>query len=229
MSAKDAYESKEKSKDKATQLLINAMTGLFEQVSEKNKALVELNQSLEGKVNLRTKELSDANIHLEELSLTDVLTELPNRRHAMRFLASLWKESTETNTPLVCMMLDADHFKAVNDTYGHDAGDLVLKELAMTLKNALRNDDIVCRLGGDEFFVICPNTNKKGGLYTAELIHQAVNKLAVPTGGEPWHGSISIGVACRTDEMKDFEELIKVADNGVYAAKNAGKNCVRLG
>ncbi|MCP3893645.1 MAG: diguanylate cyclase, partial [Bacteroides sp.] len=189
--------------------------------------LKQLNESLEEKVALRTRELSEANRHLEELSLTDVLTELPNRRHAIRCLSILWKKALQNDSPLVCMMIDADHFKEVNDTYGHDAGDAVLMELAKTLQHALRSDDTVCRLGGDEFFIICPNTDKKGGMHIAELTRKAVAALRVPTGGEPWHGSISIGVASRLPGMKNFEELMKDADKGVYAAKEAGKNCVK--
>lgn len=222
----DAYIAEEKESDQTTEPLLVALNGLFEQVSARNKELLLLNQSLEEKVAQRTKELSEANIHLEELSLTDVLTGLPNRRHAMRYLASLWDESTKNDLPLVCMMVDADHFKEVNDTFGHDAGDVVLIELAKTLGRALRNDDIVCRLGGDEFFILCPNTNQEGGMYIAELTRKLVSELRVPTGGEPWHGSISIGVASRSTNMNSYEELIKVADNGVYLAKEKGKNRV---
>ena len=226
VSPSDAYIAEEKESDKATEPLLVALNGLFEQVSARNKELLLLNQSLEEKVAQRTKELSEANIHLEELSLTDVLTGLPNRRHAMRYLASLWDESTKNDLPLVCMMVDADHFKEVNDTYGHDAGDVVLIELAKTLQGSLRTDDIVCRLGGDEFFIICPNTNQQGGMHIAELTRKQVSELRVSTGGEPWHGSISIGVASRSTNMKSYEELIKVADNGVYLAKEKGKNRV---
>jgi hemerythrin len=223
----EAYEAEERGRDSATEPLLVALNGLFHQVSARNKELVQLNQSLEAKVAERTKELSEANLHLEELALTDVLTGLPNRRHAMRQLTDLWSKSVESDTPLVCKMIDADHFKEVNDTHGHDAGDLVLRELAKTLQHAVRNDDIVCRLGGDEFFIICPDTDQDGGMHIAELARKAVSELRIPTGDGVWNGSISIGLAARCPDMESHEDLIMAADKGVYAAKRDGKNCVR--
>ncbi len=223
----DAYNKRELKRDSATAPLVDALNGLFVLVSTRNRELKQLNESLEEKVASRTKELSEANLQLEGLSLTDVLTGLPNRRHGMRCLSSLWDEALLNSFPLVCIMIDADHFKEVNDLYGHDAGDEVLKKLSKTLLHAVRNDDTVCRLGGDEFLVICPNTDKEGGMHIAELIRKAVSELRVPTGGESWYGSVSLGVAYRLPDMKRFEELIKVADNGVYLAKEDGKNCVR--
>jgi diguanylate cyclase (GGDEF)-like protein/hemerythrin-like metal-binding protein len=222
-----AYENEEKERDKSTEPLLAALNGLFHQVSLRNKELVQLNQSLEEKVAQRTKELSDINRHLEELSLTDVLTSLPNRRHAMRNLRYLWKESLTEKSPLVCMMIDADHFKEVNDSFGHDAGDLVLVELARALRESFRTDDLVSRLGGDEFMVLCPDTDLEGGLYIAEQVRQKISQLKAATGGEPWHGSISVGVAVRSPAMVNYESLLKQADEGVYLAKKEGKNCVR--
>jgi diguanylate cyclase (GGDEF)-like protein/hemerythrin-like metal-binding protein len=222
-----AYESEEKERDKSTEPLVAALNGLFHQVSLRNKELIQLNLSLEEKVAQRTQELLDINRYLEELSLTDTLTNLPNRRHAIHSLKLLWEESKIEEQPLVCMMIDADHFKEVNDTYGHDAGDVVLVELANTLRDCFRSDDIVCRLGGDEFMVICPDTDQAGGLFIAEQARQKVSELRVVTGGEPWQGSISVGVAARTPEMDSFDSLMKKADDGVYAAKRDGKNCVR--
>lgn len=228
MSPREAYDRLERERAKETQPLLEALHGLFEEVSRRNQELKQLNESLEEKVAIRTRKISEVNRHLKELSLTDTLTGLPNRRHAMECLSMLWRDAVQSDSPLACIMIDADHFKEVNDTYGHDAGDLVLIELAKTIQHSLRNDDVVCRLGGDEFFIVCPDTDEKGGMYIAELIRTAVSKLRAATGGAPWHGSISVGVSYRTPDMKTYEELIKLADKGVYAAKEAGKNCVRI-
>lgn len=223
----DAFEAEERRSDGATEPLIAALRGLFDQVTARNNDLLELNQSLEAKIAERTKALQTANQHLEELALTDVLTGLPNRRHAMRRLADLWEESTKAGTSLVCIMADADRFKQVNDTGGHDAGDSVLRELAKTLVHTVHNDDVVCRLGGDEFLIICPETDLEGGMHVAELARKAVSEIRVPTGDTEWSGGISVGVAARSARMRNHEDLIKAADNGVYAAKRDGRNCVR--
>lgn len=182
---------------------------------------------LEKKVRERTEELHRANQELIEISLTDALTGLSNRRHALQQLKTLWEESTRSGNPLSVMMIDADHFKEINDTCGHDAGDFVLSELGRTLQHAVRTDDLVSRLGGDEFLIICPNTDRSGGLKVAETVRKKVSDMRVPAGDGCWNGSVSIGVAVRTSDMKTFESLIKAADKGVYAAKRAGKNCVR--
>lgn len=221
-----AFEAEEKQQDSATVPLLAALSGLFEQVSERNKQLLRFNQLLEDKVEERTAELKRASKKLEELSLTDSLTHLPNRRSAFKQLALHWQDSKELGMPLVCIMIDADNFKRINDTSGHDAGDLVLQTLSRELKNTFRNDDIVCRLGGDEFLVICPNTDLKGGMHIAETARQKVSELEVETSHQVWIGSISIGVAEITQEFGSMNELIKAADESVYLAKSAGKNSV---
>lgn len=172
--------------------------------------------------------LSEANQRLGILAMTDVLTGLSNRRHAMQILERLWVESIEKKTPVACMLVDADGFKEINDRFGHDAGDLVLRELAKQLQYAVRTDDIVCRLGGDEFLIICPNTNEEGCLHIANLTHAEIEALTVSVPGGVWRGSISVGVGAKTDSMKNLEELVRAADRGVYVAKAAGKNCVRI-
>jgi hemerythrin len=227
MSAADAWQAGEREVDSSTEPLLTALKGLFQQVSRRNRELATLNQNLEKIVEERTRELVKANADLEILAMTDVLTELPNRRHALRQLQELWKEARQSNGHLSCMLVDADGFKAINDTYGHDAGDAVLWRLARELCHSVRSDDIVCRLGGDEFVIICPFTPLEGALHIAELTRAKIGALRVPAGEGVWHGSISVGVAAITGDFTSVDDLIKAADEGVYMAKKAGRNCVR--
>lgn len=222
----DAFLDEMRMKETATEPLLLALNGLFQQVSERNRELLELNQTLEKKVADRTHALSEANKKLEEMAMTDVLTGLPNRRQAMARLAQVWTESSQNGAPIACMMIDADGFKQINDNYGHDAGDEVLRQLSKNLSYSVRTDDIVCRLGGDEFLIICPQTSTAGAMHAAELIRKNIAELRVPAGNGIWSGSISVGVSVRTPDMRNAEDLIKAADEGVYIAKRNGRNCV---
>lgn len=223
----EAFAAEEKRADESTEPLLTALNGLFRQVSSRNRELAALNQNLETIVAERTRELVKANSDLEILALTDVLTELPNRRHALLQLQELWKEARVANGNLACMVIDADGFKAINDSYGHDAGDLVLRGLARELAHAVRSDDIVCRMGGDEFLIICPNTPLAGALHIAELTRANIAALRIPAGEGVWRGSISVGVAACAGNITSIDDLLKAADDGVYLAKRAGRNCVR--
>ena len=224
----DAYLDHSPSKDPATDTLLAALNGLFHQVSERNHELVQLNKTLEARVAERTQALTEANQRLDDLANTDILTGLPNRRYAMRSFATEWEKSVRDEVPLACMMIDADDFKKINDTQGHDAGDAVLRALSKQLLHAVRNDDIVCRLGGDEFLIICADTPLDGAMKLAESIRAEVATLRVPAGAGEWAGSISVGVAARTTGMAGVEDLMKAADLGVYAAKRDGRNCVAI-
>ena len=224
--AAEVYVREEKEASSATQPLVGALNTLFTLVSKRNKALAELNQTLETRVAERTMELTRANEALERISITDHLTQLPNRRFAMRQLNLLWDEMQKTRQPLALLMIDADGFKAVNDMHGHDAGDIVLQRLAFELRDSVRSDDIVCRLGGDEFIIICPNTDLKGAVYLGELTLSAVTALKISVGKGHWLGSVSIGVASSSDKIENPDALVKAADDAVYAAKNNGRRCV---
>lgn len=224
----EAYDNEEVKINRSIEPLIAALNNLYENITDRNRELVRLNETLEERVTERTRELSAANSRLEELAITDVLTNLYNRRYALRSLETLWKESLELDQPIGGMMIDVDSFKIVNDTYGHDAGDRVLIELARCISDIIRTDDIPCRLGGDEFFILCPNTGAEGMLQVAGIIKEAVNGLNISIGGGHWKGSVSIGVAVGTDQMKRCEEMVAAADRGVYAAKAAGRDCIRF-
>lgn len=222
----EALETFQKSRDPATATLLEAMNRLVSQLSARSRDLFELNQTLEARVTERTQSLSDLNQRLETLAMTDVLTSLPNRRQAMQVLEREWQTWRQSGAPMSCMMVDADGFKSVNDSCGHDVGDTVLRELAHCLQHAVRNDDVVCRLGGDEFLILCANTSLSGALLSAEKVRREVAKLRVPAGSGHWVGSVSIGVATSQPGMANAEALLKSADDGVYLAKQSGRNCV---
>jgi len=226
LTATQAYEDSKQPNDLATEPLIGALRGLFHQVSIRNHELVELNQNLEKKVQERTLALQKTNRHLQSLAHTDVLTGLPNRRHAMLQLKDLWTQAAQLQQPLSCMMIDADHFKQINDNNGHDAGDAVLMLLARALRESVRNDDVVARLGGDEFLLICPNTNLEDAHQLGHSLRERINKMQLNNGQHSV--SVSIGIASREPNMGHHEMLIKAADKAVYQAKADGKNCVRV-
>jgi len=226
MPPEQAYDLHARMTDGATATLLNSLNMLFRLVSDRNRELFDLNATLEARVSERTQALAEANARLEAMAMTDALTGLPNRRQAMARLEIEWARRHDLAAPLAVMLVDADGFKQINDTYGHDHGDQVLRELSTTMRHAVRTDDLVCRLGGDEFLVICPKTPLTGALHVAELVRQRVAELRVKTGPGEWRGSISIGVAVRDQETGTPEELIKRADEGVYLSKGKGRNCV---
>ncbi|MCK7498270.1 MAG: GGDEF domain-containing protein [Comamonadaceae bacterium] len=123
-------------------------------------------------------------------------------------------------------MIDLDDFKQINDTYGHDVGDNVLKKMAAALKKGLRTQDVICRIGGDEFLVICPDTGLQAALVCAERVRRSVEILPVTTGMLQLKCTVSIGVAAREAGMGDPDALIKRADQGAYLAKQRGRNRV---
>lgn len=223
----DAFDAARVADDDATEPLRVALVGLFEQLSIQNEQLRQLNATLEERVHQRTLELQEANEALDRLAHTDPLTGLPNRRRAMRRLEGLLRESRDENRALACLVVDADYFKPVNDRWGHEAGDLVLRRLGQALQHGVRTDDLVCRVGGDEFVVVCPDTDLIGALYLAEHLLTKVRELRVPVGDGEWSGSVSIGVADLTPDVRSVDDLLRAADEAVYFAKAAGRGCVR--
>lgn len=205
-----------------TEPLLTALKGLFQLVSERNRALRTLNRELDERVRQRTAELERANQQLHVLSIRDDLTGLPNRRFAISALDELWREARRDGTPLSVLMLDADRFKPVNDTFGHATGDAILRALATRLQDAVRTSDIVCRLGGDEFLVICPRSPRDGAAQVAEKILASCAPFHAENGTACWNGAISIGVAELRDGMLHPEDLLRAADDALYAAKRQG-------
>ncbi|MDH5512560.1 MAG: GGDEF domain-containing protein, partial [Gammaproteobacteria bacterium] len=123
---------------------------------------------------------------------------------------------------LSVLLLDADHFKQVNDRFGHAEGDALLRTLATRLRDAVRRSDIVCRLGGDEFLVICPHSSLPGAADVARKILAAKQPFCTADGVECWDGAISIGIAEATGAMTQPEDLLEAADQALYTAKRQG-------
>lgn len=177
---------------------------------------------------LLTRELAETNLLLECMSVTDTLTGLRNRRYLYDRLEQEWTTPDFEQSPLSCMMMDVDHFKKINDSYGHDVGDTVLKQVADILKHSIRNNDIISRHGGEEFVVICPNTNQQQTRELAEQIRACVETETV--GLIPRHDqpiTVSIGVVSRNKDITNPDKLLKLADEAMYSAKHDGRNCIR--
>ena len=162
-----------------------------------------------------------------ELSITDPLTGLHNRRYMERHLKTLIADATRTGRSLSVLIADIDHFKLVNDTYGHDAGDLVLKEFSDRFRRYTRGVDLACRLGGEEFLIIMPDTDKALARQIGERVRECVASHAfrIAPDKEIWV-TASVGLATWDGEGDTSEALFKRADNALYAAKRQGRNQV---
>ncbi len=166
---------------------------------------------------------------LERLSLTDPLTGVANRRHLEWRLSEEVARSSRYQYPLSALMLDIDHFKQVNDTYGHQVGDEVLKQLAQRLQQTLRRTDFIARYGGEEFLILAPQTPSDRALLMAERLRQLVaNKPFSITPDLNLTITVSIGVAIFPDHAQNESELVKAADAALYRAKETGRNRVCL-
>jgi diguanylate cyclase (GGDEF)-like protein len=239
--------------DDEVQLLGSVTMGLFGmirgQIGQLRKARDELqdaNINLEERVEQRTQELNDAMHKLEVLASTDPLTGLPNRRAYLARLEeaiSIWRRR---GTPLSIILLDIDRFKAFNDTYGHQAGDAVLVQLAKTTRETVREIDLPARMGGEEFAVLLPGEGLEGAMKLAERLRVAFERTSVDWSGSKLSFTSSFGVAglpsdaemkglprdiaehleaMKTRENRELSELMySLADSALYEAKEAGRN-----
>ena len=158
--------------------------------------------------------------------MTDALTGLYTRRYAMDRLAREWVACERTLRPLSVLLIDLDHFKTVNDNHGHNIGDLALKRLSEMLGEYSRRPDIACRIGGEEFFILAPETGLPGALRQAERLREAFENCTLEIEGIELRLTVSVGVAQKMPGMVSPEELLKVADEALYRAKREGRNRV---
>jgi two-component system cell cycle response regulator len=163
-----------------------------------------------------------------EFAITDPLTGLYNRRYMESHSGSLVNRAAERNKPLSVLMIDIDHFKAVNDTYGHNAGDEVLREFSERLRSCIRGIDLACRLGGEEFVVVMPDTDMGVASKVAERIRRRIagDPFQIEKGGRSIDVTISIGLAGLLDVGDTAALLLKRADEALYRAKRSGRNRV---
>ncbi|SMB83396.1 sensor domain-containing diguanylate cyclase [Deinococcus hopiensis] len=181
------------------------------------------NQSALGLSNLRLRET------LRQQSIRDPLTGLFNRRYLDETFERELRRAVRHGQPLSVLMLDVDHFKRFNDTYGHEAGDQVLIELGQLLRKQFRTEDVVCRYGGEEFAVVLPGADLTAAHERAEGLRQAVSRLSVEHGGETVGAiSLSIGVSAYPVHGEDTGHLLGLADQALYRAKQMGRDRVMV-
>jgi diguanylate cyclase (GGDEF)-like protein len=170
--------------------------------------------------NLRNLALAEAR------AATDSLTGLPNRRAVQDALKRTIAQAGRTLSPMAVLLLDLDHFKAINDTFGHDRGDAVLSAVGDVLARALRTSDFVGRNGGEEFIALLPDTGVEGALEAAGKLRRAIERLTVPGIDRPV--TASVGAAVYPHTAADAESLLRLADRALYAAKAKGRNRAEL-
>lgn len=200
------------------------------ELREKNRLLVVREREM-SMLNRMLKEeherLKDLNGMLETLSITDELTGLYNFRHFTQRLMEEVARARRYGLRLSLLMMDLDNFKAVNDKYGHLAGDEALKKVAETIQGSSRSTDMAVRYGGEEFALILPEVGLEGAAFRAERLRQSVSEVVVGANGATFSVNISIGVASLDPEkMSTPHDFIQAADQALYHAKKIGKNCV---
>lgn len=195
------------------------------------KPFDEIEISARVKSALRTKKLYDelieANEKLKEMAVTDELTKLYNRRYAMTILETEFKRSKRYKNPLSVIIGDIDHFKSINDNYGHLVGDDVLRVFAKLIRENIREIDIAGRYGGEEFLIILPNTTLDGAVIVAERLRRKINETPFKIIGKDFsiYVSMSFGICSYPEkDIETEEDMLKLADKALYISKQNGRN-----
>ena len=219
----DALESERAARASQTALIASQEQANVELEKRVIARTNDLNQTLE--------KLQIANARLQHLSTTDGLTQISNRAFFDQALHAEHRRATRLNTSLAVIMFDIDHFKAINDTYGHPAGDECLRAVGELLQaQALRGEDVVARYGGEEFVLLRVNATLANSIKLAQDLRAAIQHLHVEFDGQAIHFTASFGVALDTPTGESSpQDLVGRADKALYSAKNEGRNCVRVG
>jgi diguanylate cyclase (GGDEF)-like protein len=211
-------------------ILARSMGSMVDSLTRREQDLQRLATTLEQRVVERTAELSQLNERLEELSTTDGLTGVANRRHFDTVLNREWRQAARYGLPLSVIMIDIDHFKGYNDAYGHQQGDDCLRQVATTLEAGVtRAGDLVARYGGEEFAAILSHMTEGEAVHAAEKLRASVEALRIPhrSSSVADHVTISLGVATMVpDRDQEPSMLLAEADHALYAAKEGGRNRV---
>ena len=175
-------------------------------------------------------ELLRSQSELQQLSRTDDLTQIPNRRNIMDRLTEELQIHRRKKRPLALALLDVDHFKQVNDNFGHHTGDMILREMAQLVSGMLRDYDAIGRYGGEEFLIVLPETNGEQAFRVADRLREAVQQHTFVVDDRACRVTVSLGLAAKDDEgTPDIEDLFKEADRCLYQAKESGRNRTVIG
>ena len=193
---------------------------------DKNEMLARVRTQIKKK--RYTERLRD-NVQMSiEMAITDALTGLFNRRYMESHLATLVEQAAARGKPIAVLLVDIDYFKAVNDSHGHDAGDDVLREFALRIRKSIRNIDLVCRYGGEEFVIVMPETDMAVATMVAERLRRRIasEPFTIQQGARNLEVTISIGIAALGGSNDNAAAILKRADTALYRAKRDGRNRV---
>ncbi|MEA2103464.1 MAG: GGDEF domain-containing protein [Candidatus Cloacimonadota bacterium] len=190
-----------------------------------NKKLFHTHELLKDK----SLELKETNIKLYKVSITDKLTQIYNRSFLLKSFAKEFLQSKRYNFDLSCIMIDIDHFKKVNDNYGHLVGDFMLKEITHTIQDHIRQADTFGRYGGEEFLIILPYTNIDNAYIVSEKIRKVIEVSEFFYEDKLLKATISLGLSDnQSSKITKIDDMIKRSDIALYRAKNEGRNCTRI-
>lgn len=212
------FEARDRSRFEAE--LLKARQEAQRMAADLRSAHAELSR-LNDELSRRAQSVEAQNRELAELSQSDPLTGLGNRR-ALNVAMAIWREVAEPGSQTAMLLVDVDHFKAVNDRFGHDEGDRVLVAVARALEASVRARDLVVRYGGEEFAIWLPFSDVSAACAAAQRAHEQIRSVQV--GGEPLTVSIGVATLHAPAVEADLQALINRADQAVYAAKHAGRN-----
>ena len=196
-----------------------------EELSQLGHALDDMAQALQK----RDTDLKQALRELGEQVITDPLTRLNNRRYLWDFLGRDLIRARRAVLPVAAILFDIDHFKRFNDTWGHEAGDLVLKSVAEVIRQNVRGSDIACRYGGEEFIIVLSEATRTVAVQRAETLRRDIERMDIVLGDKPLDRvTASFGVALYPTHADNAEALVRAADDALYQAKENGRNRVQV-